>query len=213
MVRAGERLREERERKGLTLDEVAKATKIKPSFLVAIEKGEYQKLPLGTYTHGFVGNYAKFLKLPEREILAIFKREYDEEKILKIIPDGLAKQEDFPLHKFRLSQALKILPLIFLALLAYIIFQYRAAIFDPALTVSYPLNNSVISSQTITVTGKTDPNVTVFVNSEVASLDKEGNFNKTINVFPGKTKIIIKSVNNFKKTTILERQVEVKMTY
>jgi cytoskeletal protein RodZ len=211
MVRAGERLREERERKGLTLDEVAKATKIKPSFLLAIEKGEYQKLPLGTYAHGFVGNYAKFLKLPEHEIMAIFKREYNEEKYLKIIPDGLAKKEDFPLHKFRFTTALKIFPLIFIALLVYLVFQYKSAIFNPPLSVSYPLENSVISSQTITVTGKTDPNVTVSINSQTAALDKDGNFRKTINVFPGKTKIIIKSVNSFKKTTILERHIEIKI--
>jgi cytoskeletal protein RodZ len=211
MVRAGEKLRGERERIGLTLDEVAKATKIKPSFLLAIEKGEYEKLPLGAYANGFVRNYARFLKLPEHEILAIFKREYDEDKFFKVMPDGLAKKEDFPLHKFRLTRALKVLPLIFIILLVYIIFQYRSAIFNPSLNVSYPLDNSIISSQTITVIGKTDPNTTVSINSEVIALDRDGNFKKTINVFPGKTKIIIKSVNNFKKTTILERQIEVKI--
>jgi len=211
MVHAGEKLREEREKIGLNLDEVAKATKIKPSFLLAIEKGEYEKLPPGAYANGFVRNYARFLKLPEHEILAIFKREYDEDKFFKIMPDGLIGKKDFPLHKFRLTQALKILPLIFIILLAYIIFQYRSAIFSPSLSVSYPLNNSIISSQTITVIGKTDPNATVFINSEVTVLDKDGNFKKTINIFPGKTKIVIKSVNNFKKTTILERQIEVKI--
>jgi len=211
MVHAGEKLRGERERIGLTLDEVAKATKIKPSFLLAIEKGEYEKLPLGAYANGFVRNYARFLKLPEHEILAIFKREYDEDKFFKVMPDGLIRKEDFPLYKFRLTQALKILPLIFIILLAYIIFQYRSAIFNPSLSVSYPLDNSIILSQMITVVGKTDPNTTVSVNSQVTALDKDGNFKKTINVFPGKTKIIIKSINNFKKTTILERQIEIKI--
>jgi len=100
--------------------------------------------------------------------------------------------------------------LIFIVLLLYIIFQYRSAIFSPTLSVSAPLENAVISSQVIVVVGKTDPNATVFVNSEAASLDKNGNFKKTINVFPGHTKITIKSVNNFKRTTILERSIEVK---
>ena len=211
MIHVGEKLYEERIRKGLTLDEVSKATKIRSSFLLAIEKGEYKKLPQGAYAHGFVRNYAKFLKLQEREILALFKREYSEEKFFKVLPEGLARNDDFPLSKFKITQALKILPLIFIVLVVYIIFQYRAAIFNPSLSVSYPKENSVISSQAVTVVGKTDPNATIFINNETASLDKDGNFKKTINVFPGRTKITIKSVNSFKKTTILERQIEVKI--
>lgn len=211
MVHVGEKLSEERIRRGLGLEEVAKATKIRVSFLQAIEKGECSKLPSGVYAHGFVRNYARFLELPEREIMALFKREYDEEKMVKVLPDGFARQNDFPLKRFKVAQVLKILPLIFFVLLIYIIFQYRSAIFNPPLSVSAPAENSVISSQAVTVIGKTDPNSTVFVNSETASLDKDGNFQKTINIFPGKTKIIIKSVNKFNKTTTLERQIEVKI--
>lgn len=209
MTRVGEKLYEERIEKGLSLEEVAKATKIKPSFLLAIEKGEYKKLPQGAYAYGFVRNYARFLGLPEHEMLALFKREYDEESFLKVLPDGFAKQNDFPLKKFKITQALEVLSLIFIILLAYIIFQYRSAIFNPALSVSFPKENSIISSQSVTVIGKTDPNATVFVNSDSVSLDKDGNFKKTINVFPGKSKITIKSVNSFNRTTVLERHIEV----
>lgn len=210
MTNAGEKLYEERIRKGLSLEEVAKATKIRSSFLLAIEKGEYKKLPSGTYAHGFVRNYARFLGLPENELLALFKREYDEEKFIKVLPDGFARKDDFPINKIKVAQTFKILILIFVILVAYIIFQYRAAIFNPSLTVSVPFENSVVYSQTVTVTGKTDSNSTVFINNETASLDKEGNFTKKINVFPGKAKITIKAVNNFNKTTILERHIEVK---
>lgn len=211
MTRVGEKLSEERMRKGLTLDEVARATKIRSSFLLAIEKGEYKKLPSGTYAHGFVRNYARFLGLSEREILALFKREYEEEKFVKVLPDGFARQDNFSFSKFKIAQALKVLLLIFILLLVYTVFQYRSAIFNPPLSIFSPKDNSVISSQAVTVIGKTDPNSAVFVNSEPASLDKDGNFKKTINVFPGKTKITIKSVNSFKRTTILERHIKVKI--
>jgi cytoskeletal protein RodZ len=211
MVHVGEKFYRERTSKGYTLEEVSKATKIRVSFLQAIEKGEYKKLPQGTYAHGFVRNYAIFLGLPEFEMVALFKREYDEDKFLKIIPEGLAKNEDFSLTKFKFTQTLKIIFLIIIVLLIYIIIQYRSAIFNPSLSVSSPLENSVISSQSVTVIGKTDPDVTVFINSEVASLGKDGSFKKTINIFPGKTTITIKSVNHFKKTVVLERHIEVKI--
>lgn len=209
MIHVGEKLSEERIRKGLNLEEVAKSTKIRISFLSAIEKGDYKKLPSGTYVYGFVRNYARFLGLPEHETLAIFKREYDGENFSRVLPEGLARDDDFPLSRFKITQTLKIFSLIFIALLAYILFQYRAAIFNPPLSISYPLENSIISSQTVTVIGKTDSNAAVFVNSEPAGLDKDGNFRKTVNVFPGKSKITVKSVNNFNKTTILERTIEV----
>ena len=211
MVRAGERLYEERLKRGLTLEEVSKATKIRSSFLSSIEKGDYKKLPSGTYAHGFVRNYARFLGLPENELLALFKREYDEEKFVKVLPDGLVKKDDFPLKRIKFAQTFKILILIFLILIAYIIFQYRAAIFSPSLNVSKPTEGQIIKTSEVEVIGKTDPNSTVFVNNQTASMDKDGNFRKNINVFPGKTKITVKAVNNFNKITILERQIEVKI--
>jgi len=112
MIHVGEKLCEERVRKGLTLEDVARSTKIKLSFLSAIEKGEYEKLPSSTYAHGFVRNYAKFLGLPEHETLAIFKREYAEENFFKVLPEGMARNADFSLSKFKIAQSIKVIILI-----------------------------------------------------------------------------------------------------
>jgi len=210
MIRAGEKLKSKREEKDLSLEEVAKATKIRTSFLIAIEKGDYKKLPSSTYAHGFVRNYAKFLGLDEREVLALFKREYDEEKYLKVLPEGLVKEGNFPIKKIKFNRTFTIFAAVFILLVLYITFQYRAAIFNPPLNVVKPIEGEVVSAQEVTVVGKTDPNSTVYVNEEVASLDKKGNFKKTISVFPGTETITIKAVNNFHKTTIVERQIEVK---
>ena len=87
MIRAGQKLRDERQRRGLTLSEISNATKIKVEFLSAIEKGEYEKLPSASYAHGFVGNYAKFLDFEEEEILALFRREFDGKKVYKVLPE------------------------------------------------------------------------------------------------------------------------------
>lgn len=208
MVKAGQRLKEQRTSKGLTIEEVSKATKIRESYLLAIEKGNYQKLPASTYIQGFVRNYAKYLGLPEQEILALFRREFDEEKAFKVLPEGLVK-EDFPIKKIKLADAAKIIIPLFLILLFYILFQYRFAIISPPLEVVFPNEGAVVFSRTITISGKTDPNVTVFVNDETASLDKDGNFKKVINVFPGKTTIKVLVVNRFGKETIMERHIEV----
>lgn len=210
MIRVGERLQKERIRRKLTLEEIAKVTKIRSSFLDLLEKGEYKKLPSGAYVYGFVRNYAKFLGLPSEETLALFKREYDEEKFYKVLPEGLSAGKDFPLRRIRFAQTLKVVILIFIVFLLYILFQYRYAILNPPLDIVSPKENSMVSSQVVDVVGKTDSNATLFVNNDTVSLDKEGNFRKKLNVFSGKTKITIKSVNKFGRTTVVERNIEVK---
>lgn len=209
MIRAGQKLREQRITKGLTIEEVSKKTKIRASYLLAIEKGEYQKLPASTYIQGFVRNYAKCLELNEQEILALFRREFDEEKTFAVLPEGLAK-EDFPIKRIRLADTAKIIILLAIILLGYILFQYRYAIISPPLEVLAPTEGAVISSRTITVSGKTNSNAIVFVNNDNVSLDSDGNFKKSINVFPGKTTIRIKAINYFGKEKIIERSIEVK---
>jgi cytoskeletal protein RodZ len=209
MIRAGQKLKEQRIAKGLSIEEASKETKIKASYLLAIEKGEYKRLPASTYTQGFVRNYAKYLGLSEQEILAIFRREFDEEKTFKVLPEGLVK-EDFSIKKIKLADAVKIMIPLFLILLFYILFQYRFAIISPPLEVLSPVEGAVVLSRTVTVSGKTDPNATIFVNSETASLDSDGNFKKVINVFPGKTTIKVKAINRFGKEKIIERHIEVK---
>lgn len=56
-------LKEARERKGLTLEDVAERTKINRRSLEAIEEGRRDRLPHPVYARGFVKNYAALLGL------------------------------------------------------------------------------------------------------------------------------------------------------
>ena len=210
MIKASQELHDERIKKGLTLEEVSNATKIRAEFLEAIEKGEYEKLPSPSYAHGFVRNYTRFLKLPEKEILPLFKREFDSEKIYKVLPEGLVEQKDIPLKRFKIKQAVIFIAIIFILLLGFIVFQYRYAFISPPINLSSPSEMSVLSSTTILVLGKTDPNSTITVNDEQVSVTQDGGFKKEITVFPGKTTITVKAVNRFGKQTTIERHVVLK---
>ena len=55
----GARLRERREARGLTLDDVSRSTKINKTTLVALETSDVPHLPAGIYTRGFVKAYAR----------------------------------------------------------------------------------------------------------------------------------------------------------
>lgn len=66
----GERLRREREMRGITLDEIGAATKIGTRSLKAIEDEDFKKLPGGIFNKGFVRAYAKFLGISEEQAVA-----------------------------------------------------------------------------------------------------------------------------------------------
>jgi cytoskeleton protein RodZ len=66
----GERLRREREMRGITLDEIATATKISARNLRALEDEKFNQLPGGVFNRGFVRAYAKFLGIDEDNIVA-----------------------------------------------------------------------------------------------------------------------------------------------
>jgi len=76
----GEILRTKRRERGLTLDQVSQMTKIRREYLVALEKNQYQKLPSRAYIRGFIKNYGRFLGLEVSPLLAIFRRDYQEEE-------------------------------------------------------------------------------------------------------------------------------------
>jgi cytoskeleton protein RodZ len=61
--RIGEVLREARRRREIDLAEVEEATRIRPRYLRAIEDEEWDVLPGGVYTRGFIRTYGAFLGL------------------------------------------------------------------------------------------------------------------------------------------------------
>lgn len=65
----GTYLREAREARGLDLREAAQQTRISINYLRAIENEEFSRLPGEVFVRGFLKNYAKFLGLPEEDVI------------------------------------------------------------------------------------------------------------------------------------------------
>lgn len=66
----GEELRREREIRGISLKEIADATKISKRFLEAIERNDHKTLPAPVFTRGFVREYARYLGLNAEEMVS-----------------------------------------------------------------------------------------------------------------------------------------------
>ena len=68
VVTAGQRLREAREAKGVSIEEIAAQTRIPTRHLASLETGDWDKLPAATYSIGFAKNYASAVGLDRNEI-------------------------------------------------------------------------------------------------------------------------------------------------
>lgn len=70
MSSVGPYLRELRERRGVSLEEIARTTRVGRSYLEALEAGEFGKLPAPVFTRGFVLAYCQALGVAADEALA-----------------------------------------------------------------------------------------------------------------------------------------------
>ena len=67
----GRMLADQRERQGLSRLDVAQRLHMSAYQVEALESGDYQRLPKGTFLRGFVRNYAKLLGMPAESVLPL----------------------------------------------------------------------------------------------------------------------------------------------
>jgi cytoskeletal protein RodZ len=64
-----------RRNRGISLQQIADATKISVRCLQAIECGDFRKLPGGIYNTSYIRQYARFIDYDESAILAVYHRQ------------------------------------------------------------------------------------------------------------------------------------------
>lgn len=202
----GQIFREARESKNLLLSDVEKATKIRKIYLQALENGEYQKLPPSAFIRGFVHNYSEFLGLKTGEILALFRREFDQQNDQRLLPKDVSKTEVniFFLTPHKIS--LIFIGLLLVVFTIYIIFQLRLLSGGPYLIVQSPQDNLVVSDKEFIVAGKTDPDATLKINGQTIQ-NLEGKFHQELTLGDGLNTIQIEAVSRNGKTTRVERHI------
>lgn len=115
----GTLLEKARLEQGLTIDELAKRTKIRPQFLQAIEEEEYDLLPGEAYVKPFIRSYAKALGVEEQ-----LKAEYEEATLLSdelttSIRERRERTRKFRRKRFAFRLALSIVILVGIGYLVY----------------------------------------------------------------------------------------------
>jgi cytoskeletal protein RodZ len=73
----GERLRRQREKQQVTLDQIAASTKVAASLFAGLEKGDCSRWPGGMYNRSFIRGYAAAVRLDPDETAAEFAECYN----------------------------------------------------------------------------------------------------------------------------------------
>lgn len=82
----GEKLRQAREERGISISEVAEQTRISPHYIESIENDNYKTLPGGIFNKGFIKSFAKYVGVDEQEALQDYSRAI-------VGPDGESSDE------------------------------------------------------------------------------------------------------------------------
>ncbi len=91
-VLPGQKLRQAREKRGVSLDEVAVSLNISKRFLEAVELDDYDSLPGILYARGYMKNYCRYLNISSGEIISLFNdlvRDEGEEALVEARSAGV----------------------------------------------------------------------------------------------------------------------------
>lgn len=75
----GEKLRQAREERGITISDVAEHTRISPLYLQSIEADDFKVLPGGIFNKGFIKSFAKYVGVDENEAMTDYAKQFSQQ--------------------------------------------------------------------------------------------------------------------------------------
>ena len=201
-------MREAREARGESLQQVSQAIKIRPSMLELIEAGHFYGLTDPLYLKGFIKAYSAHVGLSEDEVMPFFRREYDEQEN----EQRQLKQPLTPIEpkKSKLTPGWIVAGFLALAvvlLVGYSYHQYVSLALTPTLQVDSPSDGQSTKDSQVTVSGKTDPDATLTLNGQSVQLDPNGHFSLSVGLAVGSNNLQLQAVNKLGKQTEVDRTV------
>lgn len=208
MKTVGVMLKEARIAKGLTLQHVEQATKIREKFLLGIEADDFGRLPSLSYAKGFIRNYAEYLGIPSELVMAFFRRQTEESTRSSLLPKGVSDPLNTSFLQLTPGRFIGLLVTgLFVVFLFYFGSQYRNISRTPLLQLTSPADQSIVTQERVVVEGRTDPDATVTINGVSTIIRDDGRFYELVPVVLGVNKLSIIATSKFGKTTTITREV------
>ncbi|USK76592.1 helix-turn-helix domain-containing protein [Peribacillus frigoritolerans] len=167
MTELGNRLKEAREAKGLSLEDLQELTKIQKRYLIGIEEGNYSMMPGKFYVRAFIKQYCEAVGLDSEEIFEQYKSEipsiYSEE-----LPEQLSRVQTRKTIPAGDSKVVELLPKILAAVLVI-----GAAVLIWVLVLNYMSNPDNDDKKDAKQSDAVDYNKSEEFNKEEANADQK----------------------------------------
>jgi len=173
LTELGNRLKEAREAKGLSLEDLQELTKIQKRYLIGIEEGNYSMMPGKFYVRAFIKQYCEAVGLDSEEIFEQYKSEipsvYSEE-----LPEQLSRVQSRKTIPAGDSKVVELLPKILAAVLVI-----GAAVLIWVLVLNYMSNPDNDDKKDAKQSDAVDYNKSEEFNKEEENADQKQNEEKT----------------------------------
>ncbi len=207
----GEILKEERQRHRLSLEKLSQKTRIKLKYLQALEDNQFEKLPAATFVKGYIKIYSQLFGFDHQPLIALLRRDFKESVKGQLVPREFIK----PVLKKRQFWGPAVfvvlgLALTFMTLISYVGYQWYQLTQPPSLEIINPTEDSLVAAR-VSVTGQTDVDAIVTVNSQPVALQADGSFETEVYLpREGINTISVEAQDRQGKSSLVQRSVRVK---
>ncbi|MEK7543121.1 MAG: helix-turn-helix domain-containing protein [Patescibacteria group bacterium] len=193
--------------KGMSIEKLAQATGISERYIRLLLEERFDKLPAAPYVHGYLIKIASALNIDGEELWSEYLKYNDS-------LNRSGEKDILPENRFvGINVNKKIIffgALIFIIVL-YIAFRIPSFLGGPNLIVFFD-NNAVVTEPSFTITGNSDPKNELTMNGEVLYSNKDGGFQKIVELSPGFNTFVFKTKTLIGKEETVVRQVYLKFT-
>ncbi len=196
-----------REEKKIKLSKASLDLRISEKYLESLEIGDISGLPEGVYAKNFLKRYAEYLGLdPDKIALEYFDTDQPARKNNKNV---FARKVP---HAFYFLTIPRLLKNIFLFALAMTLFSYLAyAVYNiispPNLIINTPIADYQTTEKSLLVSGVTEAETNVHINDEAVLVNRDGRFEKNVNLQMGINNIIVSAQKKYSRTKYENRKV------
>lgn len=201
-----------REKRGMSREDAADRTKIPVWFIGAVEEDNRDGIPEDVYTRLWLKAYCGFLGLDAAKAYSAFRRERSGYAIPRDTTAEIRRHPHRSVPKSDVIDTPKIIRYVLLAAavaaaLLYFGLAIKKVVTPPAITLLSPPDGLVTDMRSVSVEGRTEQEVSIFINGKRAAVDDNGNFGDTLNLQEGVNTIKIVGSKKYSREMEVMRRI------
>lgn len=202
MLSVGDILRREREKLGLTYQQVEKGTRIRVRYIKAAEDSNWEIFTSKVYISGIIRNYAKFLGMDVKKAEAYFRRDYEKQEVMKFKKNVEQKYFSPETRKIVIG----FFATIFLVFFAYFGYQLTIFLSPPEVAITSPQKTTFRNVERIQIQGKTEKEASIMIFGQRVYPNKEGIFEYDLPLKKGKNELVVEVIGGNGKKAVLKKE-------